>query len=1176
MALEEKEEVAANMQQPETLNDQLDETETTEPAQEEQEATEEKNDKTNEEDERQEEVEEDALGGAGKGEGKEGDPQNPSQTGTPPHTPHTETEPNAAEKKIRNDAAKAAKKASYNPTGIQNIYSWGNITHRPSTGTIPLGYVRVGDVGFMVHNPTKKFLDAPLGYPVLIDTRRVKKGPGGMGVPNNAVVLLEQKKMDMHSIEATRVAAGVYENTAANLAFDQNFSHIYYTSMSENYQRGRIIFDPDTKRLAIMIMEYTHKGKWVKAGLIQIRLDVVITTADLKLGTEVFFSTVVWGDAVFAYRIAPCALMTETETEYNTRAALPTFPSEFIAVLDTAKTKTIGTHNLKLLYRELGSDIERRVGEEKWGELEDQFKNPVDILITDNSEGTYPETTVVLKLTSLITNYQSAPTPKAPTPLCWDFLKTSLAPDQLTWFDKKVVGKGIGLAVVVEANETSQKIFLEWARSSISLAVAGRNIDTNRAFIDSIGVTCSFGTHVTATNFNELVSDSFYDPDKTVGLQAIKIFDKKVPAVVTFCPKNSEKVTIDTDLATRGLVVMSLEAVSKKVSEDDRLTIVGTGEATKAAAFYNNNREVQIKFRTTIENCKLFDKIKKEYKLQIYYDNNPASRYVGKKPRLGFRTIMCSTVGWSEDQYHALLSEVHSLKNTDFFVMKLGDMVGGTDGEWTRFTIGTEDFRTGKVLAALKLKLPLMQIMGINGFLTRIAVKGKVSFEAIEAAVLSINKILPNAIKLTVFNNKIKRYSKQELHKTWSSPQKFQPHYSQYVVALAGFLCPLDEAEVVGFLSLADVDVTGAAFTWYATESEDFVLQITTTKEDQILQLREREGGQHDITTFLKWTPKLFQSLRYVATLGQKLEIERDPSIVLPAVRSPLSDREIADIVHDGVTDVPAGDTVPPSDSKSDEEWSVVGQKGRGKKGKRSSSSNPSSGTLSAQNTAHHPSPSPSLSSSSSFSALGTVTEEEAGITEEEEDSKDDSKKLEADREEAKNPGNKKGKKGTTKQFSAINTDIIKKIRLANSEVKQAECSRYLEDKKLSFYELKYTAEQVYEEMERLLTLEGDDILREIMPDIQEEANSQKRSKREGSKRRRSTDATANSRPRQLQAEDAKFPSEDEELLSETEEHSGVPDPPAASLSQLSLHTMWDKTPPTSQEPNKKHNGGEK
>ena len=113
----------------------------------------------------------------------------------------------------------------------------------------------------------------------------------------------------------------------------------------------------------------------------------------------------------------------------------------------------------------------------------------------------------------------------------------------------------------------------------------------------------------------------------------------------------------------------------------------------------------------------------------------------------------------------------------------------------------------------------------------------------------------------------------------------------------------------------------------------------------------------------------------------------------------------------------------------------------------------------------------------------------------------------------------------------------------------------------------------MYEEMERLLTLEGGDILLEIMPDIHEEANSQKRSKRE-CKRRRSTDSTTDSRSRQ--AEEVDIPSGDEEILSETEEHSDVPDPPAAALGQLSLLNMWERTPPTSQEPNKKHNGGEK
>jgi hypothetical protein len=109
-------------------------------------------------------------------------------------------------------------------------------------------------------------------------------------------------------------------------------------------------------------------------------------------------------------------------------------------------------------------------------------------LITDNSEGTYPETTVVLKLTLMVANYQLMPAPKAPNPLCWDFVKSGLTPEQLNVFDKTVVEKGIGLTVVVEANETSQKLFLEWARSSIAGAVTGRNINTKKAFIDSIGV----------------------------------------------------------------------------------------------------------------------------------------------------------------------------------------------------------------------------------------------------------------------------------------------------------------------------------------------------------------------------------------------------------------------------------------------------------------------------------------------------------------------------------------------------------------------------------------------------------------------------------------------------------------------------------------------------------------
>lgn len=910
----------------------------------------------------------------GNGKGKEGDPENPSQPGTSSHTPHTETEQNAADNNIRNAAIQAAKKMSYNLQGM-HIHSWGNIVHRPNTGSAALGCVRVGDIGYVVHNPTKKFLEAPLGYPVLIDTSKGRKGPGGMGVPNNAVVLPDLKKMDTMNIQAYRSAAGVLENTEASLTFDQNFSHMYYSSGLKNFQRGRIIFDSDTQKLAILIMEITHKGKWVKAGTVAIQMNSVLLSADLKIGTEVVFSTQICGSNVVAHSISPCALLSEAETEYNTRARLPAVPSEFIAELSSATNKTMGTHNLKLLFRELGRENEKRIGEKKWGELEEHLKNPVDIFITDNSEGTYPATAVVLGLTKMIARYQLLPGAKAPNPLCWDFVRTGISPEQLELFDKAVVEKGIGLTVVVEANETSQKLCLEWARSAIATAVAGRNIDTKKAFIDSVGVTCSFGNYVTAQNFNELVSDSFYDSDKTVGLQSIKIFDQKVPAIVTFCPRNSEKVTIDTDLATRGLVVMSLEAVSKKVSEEDRLSVIETVEATKASAFYRNNREVQIKFRTTIENCKLFDKINKEYKLRIYYDNNPASRYAGKKPSKGFRTLKFSSVGWSEEQYLDLLSEIHSLKNSDFFVMKLGDMVGGNDEKWTRFTIGTEDFRTNKFLAALKLKLPLMQIMGINGFMTRIAVKGEISFEAIEAAVLAVGRFLPNVIKFVVHNNKIRKYNKQE-HKPWNYPQQFQPHFSNYVAAVAGFPCPLDEGDVLGFLELADVDATDAAFTWYATESGDFVLQITTSKEEQISQLRERVGGQHDVTTFLKWTPQLFQSLRYVATLGQKLVIERDSSIVLPTARSPLSEREIAAIVNDGAPASPAtaDTTVSPTASAAskDTEWSLAGSRNKNKK----KNQNATAKQATASSTTQSPPPS-SSSSSSAFSALANLEEEE-------------------------------------------------------------------------------------------------------------------------------------------------------------------------------------------------------
>lgn len=1110
----------------------------------------------------------------GKGNGNEGDPKNPSSSGTSTHTAHTTAEQNAVHDHVRKTAEKSAKKASYNPTGAFVSYRWGNITYRNDRSTSTVR-VRVGHQDFIVHNPTKKILDTPQGYPVLIDTVRGKLGVGGMGVQNNAVVLLDHNKMDLQNIEAQRAAAGVYENIDASMVFDKNFSHIYYSSRARNWQIGKVVFDSVSQQLSILCMEHTHKGKWAKGGLIPIRMDAITLGADLKLGTEVSFTTAIWGKSVTAQQITPCALMTEAETEVNSRAALPVNPHELTVMLDSAVSKTMGTQRMKLLYREMGRELENRVGDEKWLGLDDKVKNPVDILLTDNSEGPYPETTVVLKLTTVLINFLCAPTPKAPNPLCWDFLKSFLSPEEMDMLDKKVLDTGIGLTVFVETTESYQKLFLEWANSSITSAVSNRNIDSKHAFIDSIGVTCSFGPLVTAANFNEMVSDKFFDPDKTVGLQSIKIFDSKIPVLVTFCPKNSAKVAVETDLTTRGLVVLSLEAVSKKILEEDRLSIVVTEEATKASSFFSNNRELQIKFRTTEENCKLFKMLEEMFSFNIYFDLNPASSYAGRKPSRGFRTVKCSTMGWSEDQYLSLLDKVNAHRNNDFFVMRLGDMVGGADEEWTRFTIGTEDFRTGKVLAALKLKLPLLQMMGINGFLTRVAVKGKISFEAIEAAVLSINKFFPNAIKFFVINNKIRKVSKQ-VQKTWSSPQNFQPHYSQYVVALAGFPCPLDEAEVRGFLELAGVDVNGAALSWYATESEDFVLQITTSKPEQISQLREREGGQHDITTFLKWTPKLFQSLRYVATLGKKLELVENSSVVVPSVRSPLSDREISDILQDGQTEAPADATASPSDHKTSEEWSVAGSRRKSRKNNSPSSTASSAGANRVPNSVSHHSPSSPLpSSSSSYQVLAAVAEEE-----EEEAGKAVTEAAEPvipvnnSKEEKAAPKPVK-KKGTTKEFQTIKQDIFKEVQRVQPAAKRTGWYHQLEEKMKTYYDLKYTASQVYEEMEKLLAQGGEQIILEFSPGSDDGAKRQ-------SKRRKSTvvrkvaDTSVDE-----EQEDVDIMSEEEaavvcDSLSEIEDsHMDVADTPAKQLGQLSLHQSFLNSTTTSQNKNNKQNGAE-
>ena len=1112
--------------------------------------------------------------GTGEEQGKEGDPQNPSNTGNIAHTHHASHEPNTAASNIRKEAVRAAKKVSLHPIGMYNKYIWGSIGHRAHSSQNQLVWVRVGDKGYWVENPARKITEAPLGYPILVDTNKSRRGMGGIILPGNSVIMLEQKKMDWFQIEAARTAAGASEHTDASLAFDDNFSHHYYSSRTPNFMRGRIFLDSDTSKLAILVMEFTNGGKWVKSGKIPINLEVVLPASPLKIGTEVLFTTAVWGNSVVAQRIFPCALISGAETEANTRATLPlaTNPQgerEFVSELKSAPTKTMGRHNTELLFRELGKDLEVRVGKEKWTVLEEDKKTPVDILITDSNESDHPNVMWTIPLTQLLIHYQETRL-NTQTPLCWEFLKKAAKPELLAKFDQKISETGIGLTVVVETNETVQKIFLEWARSSITSAVTSRRIDTTKAFIDSIGVTCSFGSYVTATNFNEIVSDSFYEVDKTAGIQSIKIFDQKVPAKVSFSTSTAGDINVETDMATRGIVVFALEAVSKKVSAEDRLAIVATEEATAASKFFNNDKEVQIKFRTTTENCRFFDKIKKEYKLQIYYDNNPASRYVGNRPGKGFRTVKCTTVCWSEEQYLGFLNEIHAQKCTDFFVMRIEDMVGGKEGEWTRFTLGTEDFRTGKVLAALKLKLPLMQMMGINGFLTRIAVKGKIELEAIEAAIHSVGKFFPKAIKLLVFNNSIRKYNQQE-ERTMVSPQNFQPHYSQYVVALAGFPCPLSEPEVVGFLSLANADVTGATFTWYATETEgDFLLQIATSKPEQIAQLREREGGQHDITTFLKWTPELAKSLRYVATLGKPLVIERDPKIVLPPGKSPLSKREIAGIMQEEVVEQEVNDI-------KGEGWETVNRGGRKRKDQFAPSSSSSSShapTSSAAASAADADASSPPGGGNIYKSLPPVPEEE--VEEDENVMSEMTRDREVMLQDQHRPPAEESKKtaarGTVKNFKTITTAIVDKIMHAETKFSRGVCRDRVEDIQRNYYDLNYNSEQVFEEMERLAGQEVSDIILEIMSPMEDTPTPQKRKCPDGRPQHaeRENPEVVEDSGEEMGGDDSLNPSEDHH--SRAKRPNSVADP---ATGQQSLTSMWGLQTTTSQKTNEVQDGEE-
>jgi len=1188
MSLEEKKDVTVVEPQQQQLNEQQDNSKTTVPATIEQDGSSKTNSNDEQKEEKEESNEDEEQERTAEGKGDEGDSTTPSQNGTQFHQTQKNQERNTAPTNYRLEAEKAARKVSFRPSGMSLTGVWGNKAQRANTGSNEQGWIRVGDKGFWVTNPSKNFMEVPFGCPVYANLLTSRRGKGGISLPSNAVTVFDKKKMDLMHIEAIKTAAGVYENAEADFAFEKNFSHHYYTSDAPNLMRGRIFFDTDTKKIAVLSMERSHTGKWLKGNVVPIDMEVAMCHSSLKIGTEILFSTALWGNSVKAHKIFPCALLSSAETETNTRATLPVYVTpegerESVSVLRSSTTKTIGPHNLKLLYLELSKDKKNRIGEEKWGKLDEHTTQPVDVLVTDNDSATHPDGLMIIGLTPLLLHYQEVEG-QSSTPFCWDFLEQFCSEEQLTELDKKVLTTGIGLTIVVETNESFQKTALEWAKDSVAAAVAARRIDSSKAFVDSIGVTCSFGPYVTASNFNETVSDSFFDVEQSIGLQSIKIFDQRIPTTVSF--DTTEGVyRVETDLATRGLVVFALEEVSKKVAETEKLTCVVTEDERPASKFFNKNKIVQIKFRTTPENSLFLDKLKREFHLNFFYDHNPASRFVGRKTSRGFRTVKFSTVCWQEEQYLGFLNEIHAQQNTDFFVMRVEDMIGGNNKEWTRFTLGTEDFRTSKVLAALKLRLPLTQMMGINGFLTRIAVKGNVTIESIEAAVQAISKTIPNAIKMVVFNNTIKKYNQRE-ERTWSRPQNFQPHYSQYVVALAGFHCVLDEAEVIGFLELAGVDVSGAKFTWFASD-DDFVLQITTSKTDQIQQLREREGGQHDVTTFLKWTPDLSQNLRYVATLGQALVIDRDTTTKLPPGKSILSNREISAIVQDCDQSTNAERAHPAPADQKEAEWTQV-PAGRKKKvafakppsTSSSSSSPPPSRSSPGPSSASvlspsfsptppiSPSPPPRPSSSSAgannFAALSQDQGEEGDTTFMEDVAVAEEEGVEDSDSQVRTGKQSAPVLGTVANFSSINANIVANIMGSDTPLTKETCNLLLENKRQDYYGLGYNAEQVYEEMMRLLGMEVPDIIREITPEEDGPTGSKKRARRE-----------EYHVPTGDKDDDVYSDSETEENVEKsaiTPSHKQQRQGAGGTVGQLILSNMWDQQT-TSQTSNDQQNG---
>ena len=402
-----------------------------------------------------------------QGEEEGGSPSDPPMNGSNNKKQQQKDRADTASNQTRLQIIRAAKEASWNgkeSKGTQLV--WGSVSNR-TNGANDAGWGRVGDKSIRVRNPSTKFLALPIGYPAMLDMGKIWKGYGGGAITEKALVIPPIAKLDMLKIEAARTKAHCLDFDNEKI-FEENFTHCYYGSSEQNEMRGKIIYDQDSEKLGIMVMEKASGGNWVTAGKIPIKEENILTRGKLRLGTTVSFTTQIRDKTVFAHKISPCALLDPNGREHNTYTQLPNSISSildptYVSMLKTPAGKRLEDDRAELLVASLEKDYIKKLGVERWNRLDPGMCHTVDILVSDNdhSESDNYLGAAVINFTELIIKFQNG-RQRQQSPFCWDVMKNLLSEDEVGLLEKKFEETKIGMTMVVEVDESHQKLALLW------------------------------------------------------------------------------------------------------------------------------------------------------------------------------------------------------------------------------------------------------------------------------------------------------------------------------------------------------------------------------------------------------------------------------------------------------------------------------------------------------------------------------------------------------------------------------------------------------------------------------------------------------------------------------------------------------------------------------------------